>query len=43
MKKVFLELRSQEGGNDAKLLVNEMADMFQRSASMNNFQCSIEQ
>lgn len=40
--KTYIEIRDAQGGRDAKLLVNEMADMFQRSAIVNNFQCQVE-
>jgi protein subunit release factor A len=40
--KVRVEIRAAEGGEDAKLLVNEMANIYQKTATINNFDCSTE-
>ncbi len=40
--KVRLEIRAAEGGEDAKLLVNEMANIYQKTASINSFDCAVE-
>ena len=40
--KIKLEIRAAEGGEDAKLLVNDMATVYQKAASINSFTCSIE-
>ena len=39
MNKIILEIRDAEGGTDAKLLVQDMADIYRKSAKMNNFDC----
>jgi protein subunit release factor A len=39
MDKIILEIRDAEGGTDAKLLVEDMADIYIKSAKMNNFDC----
>lgn len=39
MNKIILEIRDAEGGEDAKLLVQDMADIYIKSARVNNFEC----
>ena len=39
---IKLEIRAAEGGEDAKLLVNEMTDIYKKSANVNNFSYKIE-
>jgi len=41
-ERIKLEIRAAEGGEDAKLLVNEMADIYQKAASINKFVSSVE-
>lgn len=41
-ERVRLEIRAAEGGEDAKLLVNEMANIYQKAAVINSFDCAIE-
>jgi protein subunit release factor A len=41
-EKIKLEIRAAEGGEDAKLLVNEMADIYKKAASINSFAHSVE-
>jgi len=36
MEKIILEIRDAEGGTDAKLLVNEMQDIYIKTAKNNN-------
>ncbi len=36
MKKIILEIRASEGGEDSKLLVNEMCDIYVKTAKNNN-------
>ncbi len=36
MKKIILEIRASEGGEDSKLLVNEMRDIYIKTAKNNN-------
>lgn len=37
MKKIQLEIRASEGGNDSKLLVEDLMNIYIRSAKNNNF------
>jgi len=37
MEKIFIEIRDGEGGQDAKLLVREMAEIYKRTAKVENF------
>ena len=41
-EKIKLEIRAAEGGEDAKLLVEEMAGIYQKAASINGFVSSVE-
>lgn len=45
MKKesVILEIRAAEGGEDAKLLVSEMAAIYRKAAIVYNFQIETKQ
>lgn len=36
MKKIILEIRASEGGEDSKLLVGEMRDIYIKTAKNNN-------
>lgn len=40
-EKIYLELRSAEGGEDSKLLVDDMKNIYMKAARLNNFTCSI--
>ena len=40
--KIRLEIRAAEGGEDAKLLVEEMATIYQKAASINSFSFQVE-
>ena len=37
MEKVVIEIRDSEGGDDAKLLVKEMKDIYLKAIKANNF------
>jgi protein subunit release factor A len=37
MKKIQIEIKASEGGNDSKLLVVDLLDIYIRSAKNNNF------
>jgi protein subunit release factor A len=37
MNKIYLEIREAEGGEDSKLLVKDMCDIYQRACNKNNF------
>ncbi len=39
---IKLELRAAEGGEDAKLLVNDMADIYKKTANLNGFSYKVE-
>ena len=41
MEKVYLQIRRGEGGKDSSLLVEDMADMYIKSAKINNFNYSV--
>ena len=41
-EKIKLEIRAAEGGEDAKLLVDDMANIYKKAATINNFTYSIE-
>ena len=41
MEKIILEIRIGEGGTDAKLLVEEMKNIYLKSAKLNNFKSEI--
>jgi protein subunit release factor A len=41
-EQVKLEIRAAEGGEDAKLLVNDMANIYKKVATINNFTYSVE-
>jgi protein subunit release factor A len=43
MEKITLELRSAEGGDDAKLLVKDMAKIYIKAASVQNFSSGISE
>lgn len=36
MKKIVIEIRASEGGEDSKLLVNEMRDIYIKTARIHN-------
>ena len=37
METIILELRASKGGEDAKLLVSDMTNIYTRAAMINNF------
>lgn len=37
METIVLEIRASEGGNDSKLLVNDLANIYVKSCRNNNF------
>ena len=43
MQKIYLQLRKGEGGKDSALLVEDMADMYIKSAKINSFNYEILQ
>ena len=40
MEQIQVEIRAAEGGEDAKLLVKDMFDIYQKTARLNNFSLS---
>lgn len=42
MKKYILEIQSSEGGEDSKLLVNDMFDIYTKVMQKNNFEYSVD-
>lgn len=42
MENIILELRSGEGGEDSKLLVSDMADLYQKVCRINDFEHKVE-
>ena len=43
MNKIYIQIRRGEGGKDSSLLVEDMADMYIKSAKINNFTYSVMQ
>lgn len=41
-EKIILEIRASEGGNDSKMLVEDLRDIYLKSANLNNFECGIQ-
>ncbi len=39
--KTIVELRASEGGDDSKLLIEKMADIYIKACRMNNFQMKV--
>jgi protein subunit release factor A len=37
MEKIILEIRASEGGDDSKLLVQDLSNIYQKSCRANNF------
>ena len=37
MEKIIIEIRDGEGGQDAKLLIKEMAEIYKKTARVENF------
>jgi len=40
MEKVVIEIRNAEGGQDSKLLVKDLADVYHKAARVENFSIS---
>lgn len=43
MEQIIIEIRAAEGGNDSKLLVNDLMDIYIKSAKVNNFSYQIKE
>lgn len=42
MKTIVIEIRASEGGNDSKLLVKDLTDIYTKSCRNNNFSYKVE-
>lgn len=42
MEKITIEIRASEGGNDSKLLVKDLTDIYTKSCRNNNFSYKVE-
>lgn len=43
MEKIIIEIRASEGGNDSKLLVKDLTDIYTKSCRNNNFAYKVEE
>lgn len=43
MKEIIIEIRAAEGGNDSKLLVNDLMDIYIKSAKLNEINYRIKE
>lgn len=43
METIVLEIRASEGGNDSKLLVNDLTGIYTKSCRNNNFSYKVEE
>lgn len=43
METIILEIRASEGGNDSKLLVNDLTNIYTKSCRNNNFSYKLEE
>ncbi len=43
MKEIIIEIRAAEGGNDSKLLVKDLMDIYIRSAKLNNLNYQVKE
>ena len=43
MKTIILEIRASEGGNDSKLLVEDLTNIYVKACRNNNFSYKIEE
>jgi len=42
METIVIEIRASEGGNDSKLLVNDLTGIYSKSCRNNNFSYTVE-
>ena len=42
MENITLEIREAEGGDDSKLLVSDMANLYQKVCRINNFEYKVK-
>ena len=42
METIVIEIRASEGGNDSKLLVNDLTNIYIKSCRNNNFSYKVE-
>jgi protein subunit release factor A len=43
METIVIEIRASEGGNDSKLLVKDLTDIYTKSCRINNFSYRVEE
>lgn len=43
METIVIEIRASEGGNDSKLLVNDLTNIYTKSCRNNNFSYKVEE
>jgi protein subunit release factor A len=43
METLVIEIRASEGGNDSKLLVNDLTNIYTKSCRNNNFSYKVEE
>ena len=43
MERIIIEIRASEGGNDSKLLVKDLTDIYTKSCRNNNFTYKVEE
>ena len=41
MEQIIIEIRAAEGGQDSKLLVEDLRDIYLKTARVNNFDCKV--
>jgi len=41
MEQIIIEIRAAEGGQDSKLLVEDLRDIYLKTARANNFDCKV--
>jgi protein subunit release factor A len=41
MEQIIIEIRAAEGGADSKLLVQDLKDIYLKTARSNNFDCKV--
>lgn len=43
METIVLEIRASEGGNDSKLLVNDLTNIYTKACRSNNYSYKVEE
>jgi len=42
-EEILMEIRPAEGGEDSKLLIKEMKNIYMKACNLQNFQCEIKE